>query len=170
MFDSEGRPVAALLRPARRPTGRKVRGFLRRLVREIRTYWPRVEILLRANSQYSASEVLDFCRAEQVNFILGVATTTTLRRHVEALERSTAARQAGTAGPDKLWRYKTFHEGAASWSRVERIVARVEAGAQGTDIRFVVTNLTGGSPRRLYEELYCRRGQAKDHISPARPI
>jgi hypothetical protein len=162
--DGEGRPVAALLRPARRPTGREVRGFLRRLVREIRGHWPRVEILLRADSHHCAPEVLDFCRAERIDFILGVATTTTLRRHVEALERSTAARQAATAGPDKLRRCKAFHDGAASWSRVERIIARVEASPQGIDSRFVVTNLAAGSARTLYEDLYCRRGQAENHI------
>jgi hypothetical protein len=164
VFDGEGRPVAALLRPARRPTGQEVRGFLRRLVREIRGHWPRVEILLRADSHYCAPEVLDFCRAERVDFIFGVASTTTLRGHVETLERSTAARQAAAAGPDKLRRYKEFHDGAASWSRVERIIARVEASAQGTDTRFVVTNLAGSSPRTLYEDLYCRRGQAENHI------
>ena len=162
VFDGEGRPVAALLRPARRPTGREVRGFLRRLVRAIRGHWPRVDILLRADSHYCAPEVLDFCRAERLDFILGVATTRTLRRHVETLEHSTAARQA--AGPDKLRRYKEFHDGAASWCRVERIIARVEASAQGTDTRFVVTSITGSTARTLYEELYCRRGQAENHI------
>jgi hypothetical protein len=30
--------------------------------------------------------------------------------------------------------------------------------------RFVVTNLSGGTARALYEELYCRRGQAENHI------
>jgi hypothetical protein len=164
VFDGEGRPVAALLRSARRPTGQEMRGFLRRLVREIGAHWPRVEILLRADSHYCAPEVLDFCRTERIDFILGVATTSTLRRHVEALEHSTAARQAATADPDKLRRYKELHDGAASWSRVERIIARVEASAQGTDSRFVVTNLAGGSARTLYEELYCRRGQAENHI------
>jgi hypothetical protein len=164
VFDGEGRPVAALLRPARRPTGQEVRGFLRRLVRAIRGHWPRVEILLRADSHYCAPEVLDFCRAERVDFILGVASTTTLRRHVEALEHSTAARQAATTGPDKLRRYKAFHDGAASWSRVERIIARIEAGPQGTDTRFLVTNINGATARTLYEVLYCRRGQAENHI------
>ena len=164
VFDGEGRPVATLLRPARRPTGQEVRGFLRRLVREIRGHWPRVEILLRADSHYCAPEVLDFCRAERVDFILGVAPTTTLRRHVEALERSTAARQAALVGPDKLRRYTAFHDGAASWSRVERIIARVEAGPQGTDTRFIVTNIAGSTARTLYEDLYCRRGQAENHI------
>lgn len=164
VFDGEGRPVAAMLRPARRPTGAEARAFLRRLVREIRSHWPRVEILIRADSHYCAPEVLDVCRAERLDFVLGVASTTTLRRHVAALEQSTAARRAATPGTDKLRRYKEFLDGAGSWSRVERIIARVEAGTQGTDTRFVVTNLAGGTPRRIYEDLYCARGQAENHI------
>ncbi len=164
VFDGEGRPVAAMLRPAKRPSGREARSFLRRLVRAIRGHWPRVEILIRADSHYCAPEVLDFCRAEGLDFILGVASTTTLRRHVETLERSTAARRTATPGAEKQRRYKEFLDGAGSWSRVERIIARVEASAQGADTRFVVTNLAGGTARTLYEDLYCRRGQAENHI------
>jgi hypothetical protein len=161
VFDDAGRPVAAMLRPAKRPSGREARAFLRRLVRAIRGHWPRVEILIRADSHYCAPEVLDFCRAEGLDFMLGVAPTATLRRHVEALERSTAAQRSGTG---KLRRYKEFLDGAASWSRVERIIARVEAGPDGTDTRFVVTNLSNGAARRLYERTYCKRGQAENHI------
>jgi Transposase DDE domain group 1 len=164
VFDGEGRPVAAMLRPARRPTGAEARAFLRRLVREIRSHWPRVEILIRADSHYCAPEVLDFCRAQRLDFVLGLASTTTVRRHVEALEQSTAARRAAKAGTDKLRRYKAFWDGAGSWSRVERVIARVEAGPQGADTRFVVTNLAGGTARRIYEDLYCARGQAENHV------
>jgi hypothetical protein len=164
VFDGEGRPIAAMLRPARRPTGAEARNFLRRLVREIRSHWPRVEILIRADSHYCAPAVLDFCRAARVDFLLGVASTSTLRRHVQTLEASTARRQASVPSGDKLRRYKEFHDGAASWTRVERIIARVEASAQGTDTRFVVTNLTGGTARTIYENVYCRRGQAENHI------
>jgi hypothetical protein len=164
VFDGEGRPVTAMLRPARRPDGREARAFLRRLIRAIRSHWPRVEILIRADSHYCAPEVLDFCRAERLAFILGVAATTTLRRHVEALEQSTAARRTAIPGADKLRRYKEFYDGAASWSRVERIIARVEAGPDGVDTRFVVTSLSGGSARALYERSYCQRGQAENHV------
>ena len=59
---------------------------------------------------------------------------------------------------------RKFHDGAASWSRVERVIARVEAGPRGCDTRFVVTNLTGGTGRTLYEGVYCARGQAENHI------
>src|SRR5918997_1329251 len=164
VFDGAGRPVTAMLRPAKRPSGREARAFLRRLVRAIRGQWPRVEILIRADSHYCAPEVLDFCRAEGLDFVLGVASTTTLRRHIKALEQSTAARQAATPGTEKQRRYKELLDGAGSWSRVERIIARVEAGPEGIDTRFIVTNLSGGSARSLHERNYCRRGHAENHI------
>ena len=43
------------------------------------------------------------------------------------------------------------------------MIARVEASAQGSDSRFIVTNLKG-APRWLYEEVYCARGQAENLI------
>ena len=45
-----------------------------------------------------------------------------------------------------------------------RVIARVEAGAERPDTRFVVTNLGKRNARRLYEDVYCRRGQAENHI------
>jgi hypothetical protein len=163
-FDGEGRFVTAVLRPAKRPSGREIRAFLRRLVRRIRSNWPRVEILLRADSHYCCPEVLTWCRANGVDYLLGVAPTRTLRRRVERLEVSTAARFAASGGPAKLRRYAEFHDAAASWARVERILARVEAGPDGVDTRFVVTSLTGGTARAIYERRYCQRGQAENHI------
>ena len=165
VFDGEGRFVTAVLRPAKRPSGKEIKPFLRRLVRAIRAHWPNIEILLRADSHYCGPEVLDWCRANGIDYILGVAPTSTLRRHVESLEASTKARfEATTPQSGKLRRFKEFYDGAQSWSRVERIIARVEVGTEGPDSRFVVTNLQKRNARALYEDLYCRRGQAENHI------
>ncbi len=164
VFDGEGRFVTAVLRPAKRPGGKEVRAFLRRLLRAIRANWPKTEILLRADSHYCSPEVLDWCRANGLDYILGVAPTTTLRRHIGDLEASTQARFEAAPKDGKARRFKEFLDGAASWSRVERIIARVEAGADGADTRFIVTNLDTRNARVLYEDLYCRRGQAENHI------
>jgi Transposase DDE domain group 1 len=163
VFDGAGRFVTAVLRPAKRPKGREIAAHLRRLIRVIREHWPRVEILLRGDGHYCAPEVLDLCRAQRVDFILGLPTTSVLRRHVAALETSTGARAAAAEG-GTVRRFKAFHDAAASWSRVERIVARVEAGPRGCDTRFVVTSLTKGTGKAIYERLYCARGQAENHI------
>jgi hypothetical protein len=61
-------------------------------------------------------------------------------------------------------RFKESYDAARSWSRVERIIARVEAGPEGIGTRFIVTNLEGGRPKQLYQALYCARGQAENHI------
>jgi len=50
-------------------------------------------------------EVLDFCRAHGLDYILGVAPTTTLRRHVADLEASTKARFEGAPRHGKLRRF-----------------------------------------------------------------
>ncbi len=164
VFDEDGRFITAMLRPAKRPKGTEIRAFLRRLLRAIRANWPKTEILLRADSHYCTPEVIDWCRAKGVDFIFGLAPTAPLRRHVEALEASTLARYAAAPQAGKLRRYAQFYDAAASWSRVERIIARVEAGAEGTDTRFIVTSLSGRKARVLYEEVYCRRGAAENHI------
>ncbi len=164
VFDSEGRFVSAVLRPAKRPKGAEIRAHLRRLVRAIRSHWPSTRILIRADSHYCGPLVIDWCRANRVDFILGLAPTSILRQHVEALEASSAARFEASARTGKVRRFKEFYDGAQSWSRTERIIARVEVGPQGADTRFIVTNLAGGRPKALYEEVYCRRGSAENHI------
>src|SRR6266481_5135616 len=92
VFDGEGRFFTALLRPGKRPGGYEIRAFLRRLVGAIRAFWPRVEILLRADSHYAGPEVFDWCRENRVDWVLGLAPNAALRRHVEALEKTTAER------------------------------------------------------------------------------
>ncbi len=120
--------------------------------------------MLRADSYYCCPEVLDWCRANGLDYILGVAPTTTSRRHIEGLEASTKARVEAAPKDGKLRRLKEFFDGAASWSRVERIIARVEVGAGVPDTPFVVTNLKIRNARVLYKDISCRRGPAENHI------
>ena len=99
VFDGDGRFVTAMLRPAKRPSGVEIQKLLRRVLRAIRANWPATQILIRADSHYCCPEVIDFCRANGLDFIVGVAPTSTLRRHVEALEAS--ARAYFEAGPKR---------------------------------------------------------------------
>ena len=47
LFDGEGRFVAAVRRPAKRPGSAEILAHLRRLVRAIRMNWPDTRILIR---------------------------------------------------------------------------------------------------------------------------
>ena len=164
VFDSDGRMIAAVLRPASRPSGKQIVRWLHRLITVIRSHWPQVAIMLRADSHYCTPEVLRFCCIRRLDYTLGVAPTSTLRKHILSIEESTAARAAAMTDGTKLRRFKEFHDGAESWDRVERIIACVEAGPQGTNTWFIVTSLSGLSGRTVYQDVYCARGQAENHI------
>ena len=167
VFDGEGRFVTAVLRrAAKRPSGKEIKPFLRRLLRRCRA-----RLRLPAGDPAAGRQPLLRSRGSRLVSrrstsitSSGIAPTATLRRHVEGLEASTKASVEAAPRDGKLRRFKEFFDGAQSWSRVERIIARVEAGAEGPDTRFVVTDLSKRNARRLYEDVYCRRGQAENHI------
>lgn len=162
VFDGEGRLVGAVLRPARRPTGKESAAHIRRLIRQIRRHWPSTEILLRADSHYGTPEVLDLCDALGLHYVFGLSKNARLREHVQTLEASTAERYSCEG--EKLRRFKSFSYAARSWSKDRRVIARVEVGPLGRDTRFIVTNLMGPRGKHLYEKIYSARGQAENHI------
>ena len=157
------RPVAILLRPGKTPSGPEVRGHLRRLMRRIRSHWPRTQITIRGDGHYGRPEVMAWCEENDVDYIFGLPGNAVLRRLVEVAADDVRVRRAETAAP-VLRRYGETRYGARSWTRTRRVAARIEASMQGLDIRFVVTNLASGSAEWLYDTLYCARGQAENLI------
>jgi Transposase DDE domain group 1 len=157
-----GKPVAVILRPGKTPGGTEVALVLRHVVRAIRARWPAVEILIRGDSHYSRPEALNWLERNRVGYIFGLAGNKALLARVADLVDETAvSRVAGEAL--KVRRYGEFRYAARSWDVERQVVARIEASSQGSDSRFIVTNLAG-APRWLYEEVYCARGQAENLI------
>ncbi len=72
--------------------------------------------------------MLSWCRANKVDYLLGVAPTSMLRRHVESLEASTTARFAASDGSGKLRRFTEFYDSVASWAEPVKVplASRVE--------------------------------------------
>lgn len=158
-----GRPVAVVLRPGKTPSGREVRAHVRRLVHHIRKRWPRTRILLRGDSHYARPEAMDWCEANGVDYVFGLAGSRPLSAKIEAAADAVRTRRA-VEGCAVVRDYAETSHRAKSWSRERRAVARIEATTQGLDVRFIVTNLALKNPRLLYETIYCARGQAENLI------
>ncbi len=157
-----GKPVAVILRPGKTPDGTEVALVLRHVIGRIRARWPKVDIIVRGDSHYGRPEAMAWCERNRVGYIFGVAGNPVLRRQVAPLAEDAAlARLAGDG--DKVRRYDDFRHAAKSWTIERRVIARVDAGPQGADSRFIVTNLPG-LPKSLYEKVYCARGQAENLI------
>ena len=157
------RPVAFLLRPGKTPSGEEIRHHLRRLIRRIRQHWPRTRITIRGDSHYGRPEVMAWCEANGVDYILGLAGNNVVRRLFDAAADDVCVRRAEAQAPT-LRRYGETRYGAKSWGCTRRVAARIEASTMGLDIRYVVTNLKVGSAEWLYDTLYCERGQAENLI------
>ena len=141
----------------------EIRNHLRRLIRRIRQHWPRTRITIRGDSHYGRPEVMAWCEANSVDYILGLAGNNVLRRLFDAAADDVCVRRA-EAQAAALRRYGETRYGAKSWGRTRRVAARIEASTQGLDIRYVVTNIKTGSAEYLYDTLYCERGQAENLI------
>jgi hypothetical protein len=157
------RPVALLLRPGTPPSGAEIRNHLRRLIRRIRQHWPNTRLTIRGDGHYGRPEVMAWCEANAVSYILGLPGNAVLRALIEPVADETRVQRAVT-GATAVRRYIELRYGAKSWRCERRVAARIEATPKGLDIRTVVTNLTSGTAEWLYDTLYCARGQAENLI------
>ena len=168
---TSGKPVAIFLRPGKTPDGVEVARVLRHVVRHIRSRWPRVQITVRGDSHYGRIEAINFCARARIGYIFGLAGNQVLLGKVRDLAEDVAVRRVQDTQPgagEKVRRHGEIDYAARSWPGQRtgcprRVLARVEAGPQGTDSRFVITNLAA-TPEALDENLYCARGEAENLI------
>ena len=160
-----GRPVAMLLRTGKTPSGAEAAAHIRRLFRHIRSHWPTTHITIRGDGHYGRPEVMDFCEANGIDFVLGLSTNAVLRADpaIVAVADACATQRAEQQRP-VLRLFAETHYAAKSWKHQRRVVARIEASTMGMDIRYVVTSLTAPGPEDTYEVHYCARGNAENLI------
>ena len=159
---ASGKPVLALLRPGKRPSGAEAARIIAHVTKRIRKSWPRVRILWRGDSHYATPEALDCLEALDCSYVLGLAGNRRLKAMAQPWCEDAALRRLASS-KQKIRRFHQAAYQAGSWDKPRRVIARIEAGPQGADQRFIVTNLQGRA-KRLYDKVYCARGQAENLI------
>jgi hypothetical protein len=159
---TSGKPVAVILRAGKTPGGAEVRTILRHVIARIRRHWPNVRITVRGDSHYGRPEAMDWCDANGVDYVFGLAGNDVLHAGVRAVADDLCVHRA-ESGEEKRRTWSELRYAAKSWAHERRVIARLEASPLGLDIRYVVTSLAG-TPEHLYETVYCARGQAENFI------
>ena len=160
---SEGFPLWAQLRRSNIDASQGAREALETIVGAIRKQWPKVRILVRADSGFARDELMTWCEENGVDYILGLARNSRLQEKIAAVKRLAKARCERTGQGTRIFtefEYQTLE----SWSRTRRVMAKVEHLVKGENPRFIVTSLQGGRAKRLYEETYCARGEMENRI------
>ena len=157
--------LAAKLRPSNIDGAAGCVEELERVIGQIRGRWPRVEIVLRADSGFARDELIAWCEANGVDYVFGLAKNSRLETELEP-ELAQARRLCEqSAKPMRL--FKDFgYRTRDSWSRERRVIGKAEYLPQGANPRFIVTSLSAAQweARSLYEDFYCARGEMENRI------
>jgi hypothetical protein len=167
VFDgATGFPLACWLRPGTAHASLGAVAVLGELVQKLRAAWPGVVIKLRADNGLAVPAVYDFCEAENIRYALGLASNPVLQRRVAQATADVEEyyRACGQRDPF-VQRFVVIADyQAASWPAPRRVVAKIERTPQGSQRRFVATDLLLPADE-VYKDFYVQRGAV-----PEQPI
>jgi hypothetical protein len=157
--------LAAKLRPANIDASAGSIEEVARIVGRIRQRWPKVRILLRADSGFARDALMAWCENNGVDFLLGLAKNARLNAEIETELAAAQEQSQKTGKPARRFKDFTWRT-RKSWSRARRVVAKAEWTGGAANPRFVVTSLAREEheARHLYEKLYCARGEMENRI------
>ena len=157
--------LCARLRPSNRDGAAGSIEELERIVGQLRRRWPKVRIHIRGDSGFCRESVMRWCEEHDLGYVLGLARNARLVRALGTAMCEARSVHRHTGNPARRFRDFTYRT-RKSWSRRRRVVGKAEYLSKGENPRFVVTNLSPrkASARRLYEKLYCARGDMENRI------
>ncbi len=105
-----------------------------------------MSIIIRADSGFCRDELLSWCEAHQVDYVVGLAKNDRLKREIAESMSQAEVEFNATGKPARVFKdfqYRTLN----SWARARRVIGKAEFMEKGANPRFVVTSL---SPERLH--------------------
>lgn len=168
-FDDEADQylVAAVLRPGNSPDKVGSLGVLSRLLPRLRVAFPKARFRVRLDAGFAAPDVLDFLDEQgDVDYAVAIGKNSILLRR-SGKHMAQARRLSKTSGETEKVYAETSYA-AKTWPHRRRIIIKAEVtrhpGRDPKDNpRFVVTNMTQ-TPRWVYEDFYCHRGEIENRI------
>jgi hypothetical protein len=183
--------LAAKLRPSNVDPASGALSELQRVIKQIRVQWSNVQILVRGDSAYSRDNIMDWCESQMgVDYVFGLAQNSRLIQMTKVTQSKAKKEFEQNLSPivsfletlfipdeelpqlaselidNSTWYKSLNYQTRESWSCSRRVVSKVEYGAKGTNIRFVVTSLTANKvpPSQLYTQKYCKRGEMENRF------
>jgi hypothetical protein len=132
------------------------------IVSRLRARWPKVSIIVRADSGFCRDDILSWCEANNVDYIIGLAKNKRLNEMISKQIYAAKKKHEKTGKSARVFTW-FYYRTLTSWSRARRVVAKAEHLEKGSNPRFIVTSLPY-SDKKLYEELYCGRGDMENRI------
>ncbi len=158
--------LCARLRPANIDAAAGSLTEIRRIVEQIRQYWPQIRITLRGDSGFCRDELMSWCEDNRVDYVFGFARNPRLRGLLEEALGEAARQWEQTRTPARVYVEFPYQTTTGSWNHRRRVVAKAEHIDGKENPRYLVTSLSAEAwpAQQLYEELYCARGDMENRI------
>ena len=159
--------LAAVLRPGNAPAKLGAIGILARLLERLRDAFPKARFRVRLDGGFACPEIFDFLDEQaDVQYAVAMAKNLTLEWKADRFMRSAHKLSRESEKTEHVYaecRYK-----AKTWKHERRVIIKAEVvrhpGREPKENpRFVVTNLPG-TPKWIYEKVYCGRGEIENRI------
>ncbi len=142
---------------------------IQRVVGQIREAWPKVRIILRADSGFCRNELMGWCENQGVDYVFGLARNKRLRRIIGRHMHEATEQWNQTGKPARVFTefgYQVKKTKKSGWDRERRVVAKAEHIDGKENPRFIITSLSSEkwAAPALYEDLYCGRGDMENRI------
>lgn len=162
IFDGlTGFPMAVVLRPGNSHASKGAVGILRRIIQRLQGAHPESAILVRADGGFALPGLYELCEELDVHYLIGLITNSRLKEASDSLLDQAIEKFEEKGEKQRL--FTSFSYQADSWEQARRVIAKAECMVQGTNRRFVVTNLPG-DPELLYDDIYVHRGEMENRI------
>jgi hypothetical protein len=157
--------LCARLRPANIDGSAGAVGEVERIAGQLRSHWPAVKIILRADSGFCREELMSWCEQNGVDYVFALARNRRLEAMLSEALAEAKQKHEATGQPARVFR-ELRYQTRETWRCERRVVGKAEHLSRGANPRFVVTSLAGesGEARALYEELYCQRGEMENRV------
>lgn len=135
--------------------------FVAQRLRKARAH---VQIHVRGDSGFGVPWMYRVCENNRLTYTFGLAGNSRLKLFAEGRLQQAVRQYERTGQKQRL--FTAFSYKADSWDRYRTVIAKAECHAQGTNLRFVVTNLPLRCPddaQRIYED-YIQRGSSEHRM------
>lgn len=156
-----GQIIVPILRPGNSHSNKWYVAILKRVIEKIRAAYPSMRIIVRADSGFSCPAFYRLADRYTLEFVMGLASNEVLKRKVKRAEK--AVGHLYLSQGIKHQHFISHIYRAKSWLKPQRCYTKVESTGKGLNTRHIVSNLPEKDARKIYFDIYVKRGETSEN-------
>ncbi len=137
---------------------------VRRIARALQKVNPGTRLFVRGDTNVGNPAMYELCENDGHTYTFGLGPNSKLKGWARPLVERAVKQYAQTGRKQRIFAFRWYKAG--TWSRRRVVVAKAECGPEGTNLRFIVTNLKVKNRKQAQAtyDLYVQRGESEHRM------